>query len=323
MDGFMTAHRPRKSHYLPKFYLTGFTVNGKAEDDLYVFDQTTLRDWRSSPNKAATQRDFYVVDLGPTEDPDVMEKVFSRLEGDFCRVVGDIIEHGQLPKDDVDFNWFLNFVASMVTRTPRTRRVAACAVDKASKVQLRKVLATREGWTQFREVCVETGHQVGDHEYAAYKSFADSDDYTVDLDQTSHIQMMVTHMMDELLPALAKRHWSLGIATDDAPDLICSDMPIGVFPAKGSDISKPLTLLSRGTVLSVPINRRLIALARYERRGDLQAVTAPGVRLMNYWTISGARQVFSPAPDFSFMTLDGRIYGKAQLAALLQRRENS
>jgi hypothetical protein len=141
----MTAQRPRKSHYLPKFYLAGFTANGEAEADLYVFDQTTLREWPSCPNKAATERDFYVVDLGPTEDPDVMEKVFSRLEGDFSRVVRDIIARRQLPTDDADFNWFLNFAASMVARTPRTRKLAAGAIDKATKAELRKVLSTPEG----------------------------------------------------------------------------------------------------------------------------------------------------------------------------------
>ena len=34
----MTAKRPRKSHYLPKFYLAGFTASGLVEDCLYVFD---------------------------------------------------------------------------------------------------------------------------------------------------------------------------------------------------------------------------------------------------------------------------------------------
>src|SRR5207253_2969527 len=105
-------------------------------------------------------------------------------------------------------------------------------------------------------------------------------------------------------PALAERSWSLGIATDDAPDFICSDMPVGVFAAKGADIGKPLTLLSRRTVLSFPINRHLVAFARYEKRGPVQMVLPPGVALTNYWTLSGALQVFSPAPEFSFMTPD-------------------
>src|SRR5262249_17618234 len=219
-------------------YLAGFTANGAAEGDLHVFDQSTLRYWLSSPSNAATERDFYVVDLGPTEDPDGMEKVFSRLEADFSRVVGEIITRRELPRDDADFNWFLNFVASMVARTPRMRRVAASAIDKASKVQLRKAPATPEGWAQFRQVCMEAGRQVGEHEQQEYKRFADSEDYTVDFDQTSHVQVMATEMIDALLPALAERHWSLGIATDDAPDFVCSDMPVGVFSAKSADIGK-------------------------------------------------------------------------------------
>jgi len=245
--------------------------------------------------------------------------VFSRLEGDFSLVVRDIIARRQLPTDNVDFNWFLNFVASMVARTPRTRNVAAGAIDKATKAELRKALATPEGWARFRKVCVEAGNQVGEQEYEEYKRIADSEDYTANFDQTSHVKMMATHMIDALLPALAQRHWSLGIATDDAPSFVSSDMPVGVFPARGADIGKPMTLLTPATVLSFPINRRLVALARYERRGNVQEVTAPGVRLINYWTIAGARQVFSSTSDFSFMTPDRAICGKGELVALLKR----
>ena len=315
----MTANRPRKSHYLPKFYLAGFTASGEAEDALYVFDQATLADWPSSPKKAATERDCYVVDLGPSEDPDLIEKVFGYLETEFSRVLRDIITRRQLPTDAEDFNWFINFVASMVVRIPRTRKVAAGVIDRASKAQLRQALATPEGWAAFRQVCISGGHHIGEDEHEEYKRFVENEDYAVDLDQTSHMRMMTKEMMDSLLPALAERIWSLGIATDDATDFVCSDMPVGVFPAKGSDIGKPINLLSRDTVLTLPINRRLIAIARYEHRSPVQLVIPKGVALINFWTLSDARQIFSPAPDFSFMTPDGKLLSKAGLLEFHRR----
>jgi len=319
----MIAKRPRRSHYLPRFYLAGFTASGEVEDRLYVFDQATLADWPSSPKKAATERDCYVVDLGPSEDPDVIEKVFSRLETDFSRVLRDIITRRRLPADGEDFNWFINFVASMVVRIPRTRKVAADAVDRFTKAELRQALATPEGWVRFRHVCLSAGHHVGEDEHEKYRQVAESENYAADLDQTSHMRMMTKEMMDALLPALAERTWSLGMATDDAPDFICSDMPVGVFPAKGADIGKRVSLLSRDTVLSFPINRRLIALARYEMRSPVQVVTPPGVALINHWTLSDARQIFSPAPEFGFMTPGGRMMRKADLLELHRRMKTS
>jgi hypothetical protein len=317
----MNMDRPRKSHYLPRFHLAGFTTVEEVNGDLYVFDQTTGREWRSSPGKAATERDFYRVDLGPAEDPDIMEKILSQVEGEFSRVVQDIITHRRLPASAQDFDCFLNFVASMVTRTPRTRKVAAGAVDKAIKAELRNVLATPEGWARFRQVCAVAGHEPREDQYEEYRRFADSDDYSADLDQTSHVKMMAQEMMDTLLPALAERSWALGIATDDAPDFIFSDFPVAFWPVKGADGGKPINLLSRNTVLSFPINRRLIAIARYENQEPVRLVFPRGVCVFNTWTLSGARQLFAPTPDFSYLTPDGTVGSKADLREYHRRRQ--
>jgi len=315
----MKENRPRKSHYLPKFYLAGFTASGKVDDNLYVLDQASGRDWTSSPAKAATERDLYVVDLGPSENPDMVEKCLGNLEGDFASVVRGIIERQQLPTGD-DFNWFLNFVALMVARIPRTRKVVAQVVDRKSKDDLLKQLATREGWNQFREVCGSAGHKIADDEYEEFKRVASSEDYTADFDQTTHVQMMVKQMMDALLPDLAKRNWSLGIAADEAPDLICSDFPVGVWPAKSAELAKPITLQSPNTVLSFPITRRLIAIARYERQCPVLGIIPQGIAMFNTWTLFQARQVFSPAPDFTYRRFDGTIGGKADLLEFHRRR---
>src|ERR1700687_4590911 len=206
----MKQNRPRKSHYIPKFQLAGFTASGEVGDDLYVFDQTTGRDWVSSPAKSATERNLYVVDLGANEDPDMMEKCLGHLEGEFSRVVRGIIASQLLPAGD-DFTWFLNFVALMVTRIPRTRKVISGVIDKATKAEFRQALATREDWTNFSQVCESAGHEVADDQYEEFKRLAYREDYSVDFDQTTHVQIMVTQMIDALLPALAERSWALGV----------------------------------------------------------------------------------------------------------------
>jgi hypothetical protein len=306
-------NHPRKSHYLPKFYLAGFTRSGEIGDDLYVLDQVTGQEWPSSPAKAATQRDFYAVDLGPTEDPFVVEKCLGMLEGEFSRVVRGIVEHKQLPTTADDFDWFLNFVASMVVRIPRTRRIVTAAVDRVTKDEFRNLFASRDDWERFKQTLATQGTIVPDGEYDAFKSLAINGEYNVDLDHTTHVQMMVKQMMDALLPPLAERSWSLGIAEDDAPDLVCSDVPVSVWPTREADLAQPVTLLTRNTVLSFPITRRLIAIARYERRGAVLRVIPRGVAMFNTWTLSAARQVISTEPDFAYLGPDGTVCGKAEL----------
>jgi hypothetical protein len=309
----MKPNRPRKSHFLPKFYLAGFTQSGDVSGDLFVVDRTTGRAWTSSPAKAATQRDLYVVDLGPTEDPDVAEKCLGALECRFSEVVRWLVANRRLPAGE-GFDWFLNFVALMVTRIPRTRKVVAKAVDHGAKGELRSLFSTPEGWSRFKEVLANQGQQINDGEYEHFRRLAFSEDYSVDLDQTTHVQMMVKQLMDVLLPALAERNWSLGIAVDEALDFICSDVPVSVWPAVGVDPSSPITVLTRNTVLTFPITRRLIAIARYEGIKPVLGVKAEGVAMFNRWTLSEARQLFSPGPDFAYLRLDGTIGGKADLS---------
>jgi hypothetical protein len=306
----MKPNRPRKSHYLPKFYLAGFTQSG--DGDLFVVDRTTGRSWTSSPAKAATERDLYAVDLGPTEDPDLVEKVLGALEGRFSQIVRDVSANHYLPEGE-DFDWFLNFVAVMATRIPYMRKVVSQAVDRGGKGELRALFSTAEGWSTFREGLAAQGQHIDDGEYENYKRLVFSEDYTIDLDQTTHVQMMVKQLIDALLPPLAERNWALGIAADDAPDFICSDAPVSVWPAEGADPSGQITLLTRKTVLTFPLTRRLAAIARYEGIKPVLGVKPEGVALFNTWTLSEARQLFCPGPDFSYLRSDRTTGSRADL----------
>lgn len=142
------------------------------------------------------------------------------------------------------------------------------------------------------------GHGIPDSEYESYKEFAESERYSADFDQTSHVRVMTRELMDTLQEGLAGRQWSLGVAMDDAPDFICSDAPVAVWPAKGADLGKPITFTSPETVLSMPITRRLVTISRYESRGPVQVVTREGVLIINTWTLSNATRAYSSSPEF-------------------------
>ncbi|OWK35218.1 DUF4238 domain-containing protein [Fimbriiglobus ruber] len=312
----MKPKRPRKSHYLPKFYLSAFTMSGKPDGELFVVDLSTCKEWRASPENTAREKDLYVVDLGVEEDPDQVEKVLAMLEGEFARVLRSIVQDQKLPSGD-DFVWFLNFVAIQVTRLQGTRKTVANAVDRNMKAELREMFSTPEGWAQFRQTMETLGHVVPDSEFENFKRLALSEEYTVDLDQTTHVQIMVKQMIDELLPVLNERYWTLGVLAPDAPDLLCSDAPVSVWPTKDTDPTKRLTVATPGTVLTFPLTRRLIAIARYERQPPILGVKPEGAALFNRWTCFGARQVISATPNFTFLNTNGVMADKAKLLSMV------
>jgi hypothetical protein len=306
-------------HYVPSFYLAGFTASGDESGDVYVLDQGRAEEWKSSPRKTARKRDFYAVDLGPHQDPSLMEQILGRLEGEFCSIVRDIIEHKRLPSDG-DFDCFLNFVALMAVRIPRTRELTSAAIDRELKQRLRETLATPGGWKQFKHAVESKGTQIRDDEYEEYRRFAMGDDYHVNFDQTSHVQMMVK-MIDSLLLALAARSWTLGVTSSDTPDLICSDVPVWLSATKSADLSRPVTLDCPDTLLTFPITRRLIALAHFERRPPVVGVNPRGVAAFNTMTATEATQLFAAGPDFTYLDHNGTIRSKADLLGFPRNRQ--
>jgi len=314
------ANRSRKHHYLAKFQLAHFTHSGEAHGDLYVFDLAEVRAWKSSPEQAANQRDYYAVDLGPNEDPSAMEHILGRLEGECSRVLREIVEQERLPRGD-DLECLLNFVALTAVRIPRTRKLVSHITDEVLKNHLRGTLASPDDWQQFRQVLENQGRQLRDDEYEVYRQFSLGGDYSVDLDQTSHVQMMVK-MIDPLLHALAARHWSLGIAGEDAPDLIYSDAPVSGWPTRHADSARPLTLNSPNTVLSFPITRRLIVLATFEKRPSILEVNRQGIAGFNAFTATGARQIFTAGPEFTYLARDKTIR-KLDLLQFLRKQQSA
>jgi Protein of unknown function (DUF4238) len=314
------ANRSRKHHYLAKFQLAHFTHSGDAHGDLYVFDLADVRAWKSSPEQAANQRDYYAVDLGPNEDPSAMEHILGRLEGECSRVLREIVEQERLPRG-YDFDCLLNFVALTIVRIPRTRTLVSHLTDEFFKYHLRGALASPDGWQQFRQVLGSQGRQIRDDECDVYRQFALGGDYKVDLDRTSHVQMMV-QMIDPLLRALAARHWSLGIAGEDAPDLIYSDAPVTGWPTRHADSATPVTLNSPNTVLSFPISRRLIVLATFEKRPTILEVNQQGIAGFNTFTATRARQIFTASPEFTYLARDKTI-SKLDLLQFLRKQQRA
>ena len=144
------TNRPRKHHYIPAFYLAGFTTSGSEDDRLHVFDQGQIKSWPSKPRNAGHERDFYAVEVGPDVDPATFEsKVLAPIESEFCHVIRKCVEDERLTEGE-DFGVLLNFVAVMATRTPRTRRLVGQITNLLVRSKVQSVVATDEGWRESR-----------------------------------------------------------------------------------------------------------------------------------------------------------------------------
>ena len=313
------SNRTKKHHYIPAFYLAGFTESGSKDGRLFVFDQGKIESWPSKPENAGYQRDFYAVDLGPDVDPAVFEtEVLARVESECSRVVRETIASQTLPVR-AEFNVLLNFVAVMATRTPRTRQLMSHVANHTVKSAVKAAVATVDGWKEFRMCCESSGEKMSDAEAEQMRQFILSGEYDVDLDQTSHVQK-IGELVDAMLPLIAKRQWSLGVAAPGMPDLVCSDVPVSAAPTDEFEEDEELHLSNRHTLLMMPLDRRTVLFGEYKSRPPKVVINELGILTVNAMTIAEARQVYSTEEDFAYLGSNNRLQKRNDLMESLRRR---
>ena len=138
------AGEPRKHHFVPICWLTGFTETGEKDGRLWVTDFSRKKQWPSTPENAGHIRDFYrLSDLAP--DPIVVEKFFGLLEDQVAPVLKNIDRERRLP-DDGELDALLRFMAYQWVRVPRFRPFALQHFDRSARERLAQELQTRETW---------------------------------------------------------------------------------------------------------------------------------------------------------------------------------
>lgn len=299
------GNQPHKHHTVPQFYLAGFTKSDSKDGDLFVLDQTQQKSWKSTPRNSAHSRDFHAIEAGLGKDPMIIEKTLAEFETQWGSAVRQVIQRQAIPDDD-SFGDLMMFVASMAVRVVRFREILADFVDRVSKSEIVASFSTEEGRAAFRKVIEEQVQDLSDEAFEELVAYGLSGQFDVDFEQTWHVQQMVLATAN-LAPLLSLRKWTLWIADDGVPDLICSDSPVA--PTWASQVNGPYSPAfgTPNTIVSIPLNRRIALVSMLdvqlpERRLDRAAVAA-----INSATGKYANQLYAPDPDFVWAMKDHRV----------------
>lgn len=310
--------QPRKNHYVPKFYLAGFTKSGKLDGDLYVLDQRQRKRWGPvRPANTARQHDFYAIDARPDADPIVIERALGDIEAKCSTVVHSVIKRKELPTG-TDRDILLNFVALMAVRVPAIRNAVSGVIDNVMKHLTRTMLKSEEGWQRFNRAC-EGSDKKDDLTHEEMKASVDGDEYTVNLDRSWHVGMML-ELGSKLVLSLAQRNWSIWIAEDDAPDLICSDKPVCLTWYTSQPPPLPPGFDLRGTAVIMPINRNIAISGTFEDQPPKSTLDKHDVATVNRSTREYASQIYSSEAEFLWAMTDERVGSASDLMEMLVGR---
>lgn len=307
----------RHHHYVPQFYLAGFTATGGDGGPLHVLDCEKRRIWKSTPKGTAHERDFYAVDLRLDNDRMAVEKKLGECEGKWASVLREIHQNKSLPQGNA-LDDLLEFVSFMAVRVPRNRNQVSDFIDRASKAELRATFASKEGREQFRSVIEEHLNTLpptqqrkirqlfdDDPNLERFAELVHADEYTVSCGQTWGVQTML-QMAITLLPVLGQRKWAISSLVENVPDLICSDSPVCLTWNQSVPGPYPPGFGLNNTLLTVPLGKRIALFSTFEPLRETSVLVASDVATLNTRTSLYAKQLYLPSNDFVWSAGSGQ-----------------
>ncbi len=249
----------RNHHYVPQFYLRGFSDPNLKNEQLHVIDKVDRRRFVTNPRNIASQRDFNRINL-PDYSPNEVEKRLAQIESRVAPVLISIAKTGTLPEDDIDMAYLRVFAAILSANNPQIRDRLIDRDRETSRQMMQSVVASREVYeSRLSDLGMED--KIG---YEAAKAFAESEKYTIDIEDPGgyYLARVFDSLDRSVLPVFDTMTWSLVIAEEGETDLICSDLPVVLFRAVNTILPAPHETHSTGYTtesleVTMPLNPRM------------------------------------------------------------------
>lgn len=312
---------PRKHHFVPQFYLGGFTPSGSKDDKLFVFDKQTGKQWSSSPGDVGCQRDFNVIEIDDGGDPNRLEKFFSLIETDGAEAIRLLVEKRQIPDGEL-YAKLISFMGLMTVRVPGSIEAVTKPFEGVYKSLLIQATASKERWEAIVADLKTKGQDVSDVPWEEMRDWARGDDYDIVMPQNFRMSS-VLDMLKIIRPLLAARKWTLVSVPKDGPCFICSDRPLTLnwIGDRGQGFFGPGFGLA-GTMATFPVSKAQALVGVFEAQTDPQELSIADVATANSTTaVHASRFVYSTREDFVINLGDGKVGSRKDLEALLQREK--
>ena len=294
----------RRHHYLTASYLVGFSDGESRTSKIYAFDKKDNRLYQTSPENSAVIKDYYTVD-SPSLDPNAVEDAFAQVESTAIPILRRTADSLELPIGD-DWNIFLYFISLFGARVPRVRNTFADNIAKLGRT-IGKVYFANSPNEKIASGLRKAGVEIDKiPDIDSLKDFALGDQYTIDVDQTYQISMIL-FMAQIIYISLLERDWYLVYRTDNMTNsFVTSDCPL-LLKWKDPTLSAwpPGFGLTETRVL-FPLTRTAVLVGEYEdvSVNKLRARNNT-VRLFNtIQTVSCHRFVYSYECDYGLLNKD-------------------
>ena len=290
----------RNHHFVPQGYLGAFTDTGTRDGQLYAFDLTNQKSFRTRPRNVAAKKDFNRFEM-EGQPPDFLEKGFGELENKAIAVIRGMGQTKQRAKDE-DLVYVINLISLLIVRNPRARRSVTRARQQTAKNIGEMLISDKKVWENHLRKAREADHIAGPGvSFERMKEFVEGGRYTIKVTTEALIRTELS-AFDQVLQSVGSRRWSLIDAVSHAPDFITCDHPITLV-SNDPEARGPVGVGLKQTEIVFPINPRQALLGVFEDSPGPEVSASPhSVAAINSRVIRHAdRQLYSRESKMSFI----------------------
>lgn len=221
----------RHHHYLPQFYLAGFTQEGTLDGKLYVVDIKEGRDFTTNLRNVGAQRDFNRIEL-PNYEPDALENALSGFEGQVAGILRWMENNSKFPDDKEAYEALMLFISILATRNPAIRNVIVSFQDETRNRIMELIVSSPEVSEKQVVKMRENGIEIPENvTYEDMRKFIEEKNYDIKYSHGYHASLEFQGV-DAVLPYMFERGWTLCVPYENEGHFIYSDRPVAINATK-------------------------------------------------------------------------------------------
>ncbi|MBR0993985.1 DUF4238 domain-containing protein [Bradyrhizobium japonicum] len=289
----------RKHHYVPQFYLRGFT---DKSGQLLATDRASGKTFRTDPKNVAAQRDFNTVTIEGI-DPQAVEKGLAEFEGKVAPALERIKASASLSVK-ADRELLMSLICGLAIRNPRQRTTINDFVGEIAQAAAEMALATKERWDSQVAQMKAAGawDESTNVTFEDMQKFVKERNYKIEVAKEFNIGVEI-EQHERLLEHVAARRWQIVKAKAGTGGFVTTDVPVCLRWSDDADhgMFGPGFGVS-GTRVIFPLSSDLAMMGSFEGQENTVEADVFTVGSINSVIISNARnQVYSRDHNFSYM----------------------
>jgi len=288
----------RKSHFLSRFYLGGFTRSGKKEDQFWVYSKVQQSTWRTRAENAGHQRDLSRME-GPQFDADHLENAFGSVESQIAPVLREIVQTRRLPSDPISMSLLLHLPALNAARPPAEIKTLADLTDMMLRALIIEEF-TPDLHARIVSEWATAGRDVSNiTDLEALKRRIENGGIRAELDRN----YLLTHVLGRasvLVELLHRRSWALLETNEPSGFFVCSDRPVSLLNNQhlAEDVQSRFDDPRFDVIM--PLSKELCLVGHLYGRDGAGHASSNTVRFINYITEMGAADmIYSPTKVYT------------------------